>query len=95
MATPDESFEQEAHANLEAALKDLRSGEPDFPVETRLQRGEPAAVLLEQAQKADLLVSGGKGRGPVTGMFVGSVLTRFPHEAPCPVVTVGPEMGQR
>lgn len=91
----DESSEQEARAGLDEVIAEVQRSQPEFSVEAQLQRGEPTAVLLDQAQDADLLVFGDKGRGPVVGMLVGSVVTQFLRHAPCPLVIVGQQMAHR
>ncbi|MDR7303385.1 universal stress protein [Haloactinomyces albus] len=93
MPASEESYEQQARANLEATLGEIRTSGLEIPVEARLERGEPVTVLVEQAQQAELLVFGGKGYNPVSGMIAGSLITRSLHHAPCPVVIVGQQQG--
>jgi nucleotide-binding universal stress UspA family protein len=50
--------------------------------------GEPARVLVELAQHADLLVVGTRGRGGFAGLLLGSVSQRCAERSPCPVVVV-------
>lgn len=64
----------------------------ELPGELRPQaiylRGDPAAVLVKKAEEGiDLLVIGGRGRGPLRGL-AGSVCGRVMREAPCPVLVV-------
>ena len=42
------------------------------------------------AAGADLLVVGGRGRGPVRGILLGSVALHCAMHAPCPVMIVHP-----
>ena len=51
-------------------------------------RGSEAAVLLDLAKGADLLVVGSRGRGGFVGLLLGSVSQQVVHHAPCPVVIV-------
>jgi nucleotide-binding universal stress UspA family protein len=50
--------------------------------------GDPAAVLLAEAEHADLVVVGSRGRGGVAGLLLGSVSQRLAQHAACPVVIV-------
>lgn len=95
MAESGESYERQARANLEATLADLRSSDPEFPVETQLEQGEPVKILLDHARGAELLVFGDKGYGQISGMLEGSLITRSLPHAPCPVVIVGQHMGPK
>lgn len=62
----------------------------DRPVEIRPRtlQGNPAAVLLEAAQGATLLVVGSHGHGALAGTLLGSVSLHCVQHAPCPVVVV-------
>lgn len=53
-----------------------------------MAEGAPAAVLLERAEGADLLVVGSRGRGGFVGLLLGSVSQQAAHHASCPVVIV-------
>ncbi|MGE3287115.1 MAG: universal stress protein [Pseudonocardia sp.] len=61
---------------------------PDVPVERVTRRDRPAHALLEQAEKAQLVVVGSRGRGSVAGLFLGSVGHTMLHRSPCPVAIV-------
>ncbi len=50
--------------------------------------GEPAHVLVDLAERADLLVVGTRGRGGFAGLLLGSVSQRCAERSPCPVVVV-------
>ena len=52
------------------------------------RRGQPAPVLLDAANDADLLVVGSHGHGRFSGMLKGSVSTHCVEHASCPVVVV-------
>jgi nucleotide-binding universal stress UspA family protein len=66
---------------------------PDVPVQRIVARDRPAHRLLEQARGAQLVVVGSRGRGSLSGLFLGSVSHALLHHAPCPVVVVRPEPG--
>ncbi len=78
----------------EAALQELDRvvsscpSSPELSVERRAIEGDPAAVLLEAARDADMLVVGTRGRGGFAGLVLGSVSHRCAQHAPCPVVVV-------
>jgi nucleotide-binding universal stress UspA family protein len=62
----------------------------DGQLRTVVGKGEPARVILEEAEGADLVVVGSHGLGGFAGMLLGSVSDRVLHRATCPVVVVRP-----
>jgi nucleotide-binding universal stress UspA family protein len=54
--------------------------------------GPPGKGILTVADDigADLIVTGSRGRGPVTRAVLGSVSTEILHGAPCDVLVVHP-----
>jgi nucleotide-binding universal stress UspA family protein len=69
----------EAAAARAAALHGI-----SFSVEER--EGEASSVLVAASDGAELLVVGSRGRGPVSGVVLGSVSQRCVQHAMCPVV---------
>jgi nucleotide-binding universal stress UspA family protein len=65
------------------------------PVDTDVDAGEPADVLLAAAAELDLLVCGARGYGPRPATLLGGVTGRLVTEAPCPVMVLarGPLAG--
>jgi nucleotide-binding universal stress UspA family protein len=61
---------------------------PGVSVEPTVEPGIPAAVLVEQSGRADLLVVGSRGLGGFAGLLLGSVSQQCAHHAACPVVVV-------
>lgn len=64
---------------------------PDVPVERLITRDRPAHSLLEQADRAQLVVVGSRGRGEFSGLVLGSVSNVVLHRASCPVAVVRPD----
>jgi len=59
-------------------------------VRVRAVPGPPAATLIQQAQGADLLVVGHRGRGGFASATLGSVSLQCVLHATCPVTVVRP-----
>ena len=83
-----EPFEEDAQRVLDAAFEGVDTS--GVAVERRLVPGGAAAVLVEEAKGADLLVVGSRGRGGFSGLMLGSVSQQAPHHAPCPIVIIPP-----
>jgi nucleotide-binding universal stress UspA family protein len=64
-------------------------------VKLRVYRRDPAAALLLQARRADLIVVGPHGRGGVSGLLLGSVTEHVVSRATCPVAIVHPRRHAR
>ena len=59
-------------------------------ISTEVFIGEPAAEILASvsAGQADLIVMGGRGHGPLTGLLLGGVAQKVVALACCPVIVV-------
>lgn len=64
---------------------------PGIDVKTKLVHSHPAQALLDEADGAELIVVGSRGRGGFTGMLLGSVSQAVLHHAACPVAVVHPQ----
>ena len=63
----------------------------EVPVDLLALPGAPARVLIEQAQGAELLVVGHRGRGGFKSAVLGSVGMHCVLHATCPVTVVRPQ----
>lgn len=84
-----------AQGSLDEAAAQLRGH--DRTVDTRLEHGRPASVILEAAAElaVDLVVVGSRGLGPWTMPLLGSVSTEVVDHAPCPVLVARHERIER
>jgi nucleotide-binding universal stress UspA family protein len=80
--------EDHAAEMLDVALASIDPGRAGVEVSGELVNGHAAAVLLEEAHDATLLVVGTRGTGGVAGTLVGSVAHAVIHHAGCPVLVV-------
>lgn len=95
-ATPlAEAAEAEAfQAVVDAAASALEA--PGRIVRPVVLRGRPATVLVHEASvfRAELVVLGSRGLGPLRSMLLGSVSAEVVDHAPCPVLVVrAPKIG--
>jgi nucleotide-binding universal stress UspA family protein len=90
---PPEDYESqprnEALALLEEFTSQLVPKTPAVDVRTSVVEGKnPAEVLIQRSDEADLLVIGSRGHGGFVGMLLGSVSQHLVAHANCPVVVV-------
>ncbi len=80
------SFRREAQAATERLAETLKETVPH--VYTVVRSGSPAEEIIRAATElaADLIVVGGRGKGTVGAILMGSVAYRVLHHAPCPVL---------
>ncbi|HSP74528.1 MAG TPA: universal stress protein [Gaiellaceae bacterium] len=84
---PDE-FEGFAKERLDEVLQSVAAQAEGVEVERIVREGQPAEVLVEAAEDAELLVVGSRGLGGFRGLLLGSVGQQCAHHARCPVVIV-------
>jgi len=83
---PDES--QRTAEDLVKLIKEELGEDPPVVVQPRVKEGNPAKVLIEQSEDADLLVVGTRGHGGFRGLVLGSVSQHVAGYAKCPVAVV-------
>lgn len=83
-----EMAQNHADALLSDAAIAVRAVAPGIAVQPAAVVGNPAAVLLEAAGRAGLLVVGHRGRGGFASLLLGSIGQRVATHARCPVVVV-------
>jgi nucleotide-binding universal stress UspA family protein len=83
----------EAHlieADFSRAMAGQEERHPEVTVVRKVVAGPPRTSLLTAADGAQMLVVGGRGRGGLDNMALGSVAQAVLHHAPCPVGIVHP-----
>lgn len=82
----DRRFLRELELGLWNVAASLRA--PDRSCSTRLLRGRPGTVLVDEADAwaADLIVVGSRGHGPLETLLLGSVSAEVVDHAHCPVL---------
>jgi nucleotide-binding universal stress UspA family protein len=81
-------FEENAAKVLADAISAAVDPGSGIPVRARVVEGNPAQVLLDASDGADLLVVGSRGHGRFTEALLGSVSQHCVHHAHCPVVVI-------
>jgi nucleotide-binding universal stress UspA family protein len=77
-----------ARRMLDELLAKIVPDTASVPVHPLVVEGPAAAVLVEIARDADLLIVGSRGRGAFTGLLLGSVSQRCVERSSVPVVVV-------
>ncbi|GLW98492.1 universal stress protein [Microtetraspora sp. NBRC 16547] len=80
---------------LQRAANQVRAGHPDVRVTTEILDGGAGETLVANAEGAQLLVVGNRGRGGFAELLLGSVSRYVASRAPCPVVIVREPHEQR
>ncbi|GAA3367984.1 universal stress protein [Streptomyces sannanensis] len=89
----DTEFDEEAaERSLVEEVRNVLGEEGAARVRERLVRGNPAEVLLDAAEGAEVLVVGSRGRGGFRRALLGSVSQQCALHASCPVVIVRPDV---
>jgi nucleotide-binding universal stress UspA family protein len=80
--------ERDARELLERLTEDLEPRTPEVDVRISISKGNPAKVLIDMSQSADLVVVGSRGHGGFAGMLLGSVSQHVVAHKACPVVVI-------
>jgi nucleotide-binding universal stress UspA family protein len=90
-----ESARREAEARFDRVLGSVAGS--GLKVRLRLEDGAPAQRILEVAKEelADVVIVGTHARAGLQRAILGSVADRLVRQAPCPVVTVPPALGDK
>ncbi|HVV29455.1 MAG TPA: universal stress protein [Mycobacteriales bacterium] len=78
---------------LAERLAGWREKYPDVELHPRVLRDRPVRGLLSEAEGAQLIVVGSRGRGGLAGMGLGSTSQTLLHHSECPVAVVRPVDG--
>ncbi|GGS23255.1 universal stress protein [Streptomyces humidus] len=81
-------YQEQARRLLDQVIDEVLGAERTVEIRPRSAQGHPAAVLLEAAVGARLLVVGNRGHGGFSEALLGSVSQHCVQHAPCPVVVV-------
>jgi nucleotide-binding universal stress UspA family protein len=89
-----DAFQREALDDARRLLEDVARTCRTPAISRRAELGLPAAVLerVLEAEDADLLVVGTRGRGAMRSVLLGSVAHEMLAVASCPVVVVPPHL---
>lgn len=85
--------ESEQRRQIESQLRRLRTSlEPDNPVlQVEAVKGHPVQVLLDRAERADLLIVGSRGLSGLKSLVLGSVSLHCATHSKVPVAIIRPE----
>jgi nucleotide-binding universal stress UspA family protein len=79
---------QRTSEDLVNVIKEELGENPPVLVQPQVKQGNPAKVLIDQSENADLLVVGTRGHGGFRGLVLGSVSQHVAAYANCPVTVV-------
>jgi nucleotide-binding universal stress UspA family protein len=80
--------EDDAKEALGEILEQELGATPDVRIEPVLVTDLAARALIEQSEKASMIVVGARGLGGFQGLLLGSVSQQVVHHAKCPVLVV-------
>lgn len=87
---PVTDVDEAVRLRVESDTAAIVARHPAVEVSTCGRLGHAAAVLLERAASAGMLVVGSRGRGGFATLLLGSVSDQCVRHAPCPVLVVPP-----
>ena len=76
--------------NLNEVTVELGESHPDIRIDTRVEGGRPAKIIVDVAEEEgfDLIVMGSQGFGMIAGWFLGSVSNEVVHSCTKPLLIV-------
>jgi nucleotide-binding universal stress UspA family protein len=83
-------FEADAHRLVADQLASVDTTDLTSPVRARIVQGAAGQVLVEFAERAQLIVVGARGIGGLHELLLGSVSQHVSHHASCPTIVVRP-----
>jgi nucleotide-binding universal stress UspA family protein len=83
---PYGGLRHQAERFVDEGVARARAAAPDTTVTGDVITGSAAAVLLDVARTAALVVIGDRGLGGFTGLLIGSVAVHLAQYSPCPVL---------
>jgi nucleotide-binding universal stress UspA family protein len=83
-----QSFERVAQSAIAESLEAAGDATEGIDIERSIVEGAAARVLIQEAENAELLVVGSRGRGGFAALLLGSVSEQCARHAACPVVIV-------
>ncbi len=86
--TPVADPSQGATEDLLKVVKEELGEDPSVRVQPMVKHGNPAEVLIEASEDANLLVVGPRGHGGFAGLVLGSVSQHVAAYARCPVAVI-------
>jgi nucleotide-binding universal stress UspA family protein len=79
---------QRSPEDLLEEIREVLGEDPPVLVRPKVRQGNPARVLIEESEEADLLVVGTRGHGGFAGLVLGSVSQQVVAYAKCAVIVV-------
>ncbi|MET8340171.1 universal stress protein [Streptosporangium canum] len=83
-----DSVTESCQGVLESAARLARERAPGIEVDAVLETGQPVEILRREAEDAEQVVLGSRGRGGFTGLLLGSVSLALAGHVAAPVVVV-------
>ncbi len=82
----DWNYEEVAGKALDQALIDAFPEGIPAVVDRRIRQGNAAKVLIDESERASMVVVGSRGHGGFAGLLLGSVSSTVAERAHCPVL---------